>query len=195
MAATSSLYRLLATQSPAYAAKMIHAVASAPVVDRERLLLSRAAGHVVLDVGATGPMHDGLKDVARRVYGIDRADGDGIVGFDLDDVSQPILPEFPDVELVVCGEVIEHLSNPGWFLTRLRRQYQVETIITVPNAFGAVGHREILRGYEHVNRDHVAWYSYTTMAELLRRVGYVIERWGWYRGQPLTAEGLVFMVR
>jgi 2-polyprenyl-3-methyl-5-hydroxy-6-metoxy-1,4-benzoquinol methylase len=176
--------------SPEYAAKMLHAVPDAEVVDRAKFILERCKGQVVLDVGASGPMHEAIAKVAGKVYGIDRQDGDGIVGIDLDDYHAQ-LPVFADVTRIVCGEVLEHLSNPGWFLKRLRAAYRCETIITVPNAFAEAGRGQLKRGTEVVNRDHVAWYSYKTLSVLLERHGYTVKEFYWYHGQPYTAEGLI----
>lgn len=195
---------------PVYAAKMLHAVPDAQVVDRKAFILEWCKGRVVLDVGATGPLHDAIVKVASRVYGIIRPGwfsqsepyftGDkDVVAFDLDDIRADELPKFPwphptddpPVDLVVCGELLEHLSNPGWFLKRLRAAYRCETIITVPNAFAEAGRGQLKRGIEVVNRDHVAWYSYKTLSVLLERHGYDIKGFWWYNGQPYTAEGLI----
>lgn len=176
--------------SPEYAAKMLHAVPDAEVVDRAKFILERCKGQVVLDVGASGPMHEAIVKVAAKVYGIDRQDGDGVVGIDLDDYHAA-LPVFADVTRIVCGEVLEHLSNPGWFLKRLRAAYRCETIITVPNAFAEAGRGQLKRGTEVVNRDHVSWYSYKTLSVLLERHSYVVNGFWWYNGQPYTAEGLI----
>jgi hypothetical protein len=175
---------------PEYAKKMLHAVPDAEVVDRAAFILERCKGQVVLDVGASGPMHAALVTASAKVYGIDRENGAGVVGIDLDDYYAD-LPVFADVTRVVCGEVLEHLSNPGWFLKRLRSAYRCETIITVPNAFAEAGRGQLKRGTEVVNRDHVAWYSYKTLSVLLERHGYDVREFYWYNGQPYTAEGLI----
>lgn len=182
--------------SAAYAAKMLHTVPAAPVVDRAGFLLDLCRGQRVLEFGASGPMHEKIKGVSAAYLGVDREAGDRVVAFDLDDVAQASLPA-PDVvpEIIVGGEVLEHLSNPGWFLTRLRRQYAgITTVLSVPNAFTDVGHAHILKGVENVNRDHVAWYSYRTLFTLLERAGYTRNTFAWYTGKPLTAEGLIVVM-
>lgn len=186
-----------------YAAKMLHAIPDAPVVDRAAFILKRCEGRRVLEFGASGPMHDAIVKTSSFALGVDLtashvaecsivACAHGcVIGFDLDDVSKTGLPGLsPDV--IVCGEVLEHLTNPGWFLRRLRKQYAgVPVIVTVPNAFCVAGSRRYLQGTENVNRDHVSWYSYTTITKLLEKCGYSVLDWAWYNGQPLTAEGLV----
>lgn len=181
-------------KTPEYIAKMLHRMPQTRVVDRVEFVLGRCLHQTVLHVGASGPFHEQMLQVAAKVHGIDRADGLNIVGFDLDDVSQPALPVFPGITRVVCGEVLEHLSNPGWFLTRLHRQYGgIPTYITVPNAFSSIASGHLRRGVENVNEDHVAWYSWKTMSVLLGRHGYTASEFYWYNGEPALAEGLVFV--
>lgn len=177
-------------------AKMMHEVPESETVDRAVFILTRVAGKRVLEFGASGPMHDGIVKAAAHVEGVDREPGDNIVGFDLDDICKERLPVderlWNDFEIIVCGELIEHLANPGYFLQRLRKQYLgVPVLITVPNAFSAVGLNHIKTGTENVNKDHVCFYSYTTLKELLRRYGYTIREHYWYGGPPYVAEGLI----
>lgn len=184
-------------KDPAYAAKMLHDVPESKVINREQFILERVTGKRVLEFGASGPMHDAIVKVAKETRGVDREDGPGVIGFNLDHVGFQFLPDMaggkPDV--IVCGEVIEHLSNPGWFLERLKQQFPgIPVIITVPNAFAQAGRKSILTGVENVNTDHVAWYSYKTLKTLLERAGYAIQEFYWYRGVPFLAEGLVVVV-
>jgi hypothetical protein len=178
--------------SPAYIAKMIHDLPEAETVDRAVFLLQKAAGKRVLEFGASGPMHDAIVKAAADVLGVDRDMGPGVIGFDLDDVSQYALPGH-EPEVIICGEVIEHLSNPGWFLTRLKRQFPgVPVVITVPNAFHP--QRKLKDGIEMVNRDHVAWYSPKTLRTLVERVGYRITEFAYYNGDGPTSEGLIAVI-
>lgn len=182
-----------AAVSEAYRQKQLHAVPEAPVVDRAAFILERVKGKRVLEFGASGPMHDAIVKVAFACAGVDRVDGPGVMGFDLDDVQQAGLPPSDaPVDLIVCGEVLEHLSNPGWFLTRLRRQFpSVPVLISVPNALSAASVKAVQSGTENVNIDHVCWYSYRTLRTLLERVGYSMTLAGWYNGTPRLAEGFI----
>jgi hypothetical protein len=171
--------------SAEYAAKMLHDV----------------AGKRVLEFGASGPMHEAIKQIASEYLGVDREDGDRIQGWDLDDVLDMDLPGYvygPEsktlraFDIIVCGEVLEHLSNPGWFLTRLKAQYAgTPVIITVPNAFSSAGYKWLAKGKENVNIDHVSWYSPRTLATLLSRAGYTYADLFYYNGEGPTAEGLI----
>jgi len=203
--------RLQTPSTAAYAEKMLHQIPEAAVVDREQFILEHCTGKRVLEFGASGPLHNAILKVAARVYGVDRVPGDHVIAFDLDDVTMQCLPPTTDghdpytfdhvpypetieFDVVVCGEILEHLANPGWFLTRLHKQFSsVPTIITVPNAFSDVARKHLANGTENVNRDHVCWYSFRTLKTLLGRAGYSDFSFAWYKGEPLTAEGLVVL--
>ncbi len=177
----------------AYAAKMFHPLTAGPVVDRLAFILGQCKGRKVLDIGATGHLHAGIVSVAEACYGISRYPAEGVVGLDLDDYASE-LPKYWGVEVVVIGEVLEHLSNPGQFLAKLHAAYACQKIFTVPNAFNSGGRKWIAKGTENVNVDHVAWYSQQTLRELLSRHGMLVDWWGWYNGEPGTAEGLIAVV-
>lgn len=176
--------------SPREKAKQFHAMPEAEVVDRTAFLLDRCRGRWVLDIGASGPLHSVIKAVAKKYQGIDRYAGDGVIGMDLDDVTADF-PKFWGVEVVICGEVLEHLSNPGYFLDRLNKTYALTTIFTTPNAYSDVARNWALRGQENVNIDHIAWHSPRTLRTLLGRHGYTIDEFYWYRGRPGFSEGMI----
>jgi hypothetical protein len=192
----ASLFQPQAALPPDYVAKMMHRVPDAPVVDREAFILERCAGRRVLELGASGALHARLVTDALAVIGIDRHAADGVIGFDLDDVTQPQLPVdalFP--EIIVAGEVLEHLGNPGYLLQRCRRQYTCPLIVTVPNAFSDIARKHMLKGTENVNVEHVSWYSWHTLRTLAQRVGYDVAEMAWYHGEPRTAEGLIVLLK
>lgn len=186
-------------QTPEYVAKMMHDVPEATVVDRAKFILERCAGKRVLEFGATGALQLLIRQAASAYLGVDReSDSDrGVVGFDLDETAiRHKLPYMEKPDVIVCGEVLEHLSNPGYFLDRLKSLYlDAPVIITVPNAFTEVGLKHIRDGIENVNVDHTCWFSYRTLRTLLERYGYAIDQFHWYTGQPFTAEGLIMVTK
>ena len=181
--------------SAAYAAKMLHALPETKVVaDRIAYLVEHCKGKRVVEFGASGKASEAVRAAAAQFFGVDRAASDGVVAFDLDEVEQFLLLPAPtfDPDIIVCGEVLEHLSNPGWFLTRLKKQFVgVPLLITVPNAFSSCAQRWLAKGFENCNKDHVAWYSPKTIAVLLERAGYVPADLAYYNGTGPTAEGLI----
>ena len=177
--------------NPDYAKKMIHQVPELPTVkDRAAYLIAKAKDRVVLDIGCTGPISLAIRKAAKGYYGIDKVAADGIEAVELDH-RPDLMPVHEDVDLVIASEVLEHLSNPGYFLLALQKLYcGVETYITVPNA----GAYSVKDGCELVNAEHVCWYSYQTLKALLTRYEFKIEESRWFNGPPFKAEGIIMRV-
>jgi hypothetical protein len=189
------------SQDSAYRAKMMHEIPETKVLDRVKFVQAKTGGQRVLEFGASGPVQKLVREGSAYYLGTDLHGNEAanVVPFDLDDVTQQILPgsELDEVggpTIIFCGEIIEHLTNPGWFLTRLKRQYPgVPVLITVPNGLSNLADHHLKNGIENVNIDHVAWYSWRTIKTLLNRVGYEIKEFYWYNGSPRFAEGLIVL--
>jgi ubiquinone/menaquinone biosynthesis C-methylase UbiE len=104
---------------------------------------------------------------------------------DLERLDEAAMDETFDV--IVAGEIIEHLYNPGLFLRGIQRFMHAETrlLITTINAY--CGFRlawYALRGkggkQEPVHPDHVAYYSYSTLSLLLERHGLTVDSFLFY---------------
>lgn len=177
------------------------------LVRRLDYLCHLAAGASVLHLGCTAApytkqnlangnlLHARLEQVADHVTGVDN-DEDGInelreLGFG--DLILADLERLEDCELsreydlIIAGEVIEHLNDPGRFLRGLRKHMQSSTrlAITTINAYcGMRFFQYALRGKggaaEPVHPDHVAYYSYRTLKLLLERNGYIVESFYFY---------------
>ena len=180
---------------PQYRDRYMHAVPAAPSVEREKAILGAVRGKVVLDIGYAGsPLHEAVRHVAARVYGVDCTEPQGAEYFK-QDLNYECIVALPDIQMILCGEVIEHLSNPGSFLDGLRRNYQCPLLLTVPNAFCSIGQHHMKRGFENVNLGHVAWYSWRTIKTLLERHGWSIDSFYWYGGTERFSEGLLVLAR
>lgn len=179
---------------PVYAAKYLHDVPPATVVDREEYVVQRVTGQRVLSLGGSGHLEQRLAAVTATLISVDRVwQDDRTIVVDLDTVPERIGQFAGSVDLVLCGEVLEHLSNPGRLLDAVRA-LAVPVIVTAPNAFSATSRQWLQRAKENVNAEHVAWYSHRTLKTLLERHGFTIVEFHWYKGRPLYAEGLVFYV-
>jgi len=185
--------------SAEYFQKMMHDVPEAPVVDRVKFILAmcRTAPKQVLNLGSSsGDLAAQIISLSPSAVGVDKLPGPfTTIDCDLDECPQVIKMRCGDtIGLVVAGEILEHLANPGRLLQVLR-DLHCPVVITVPNAFSDVVRQTMInRHRENVNIDHVAWYSYRTMKTLIERYGFTIREWAWYKGLPLTAEGLIFVV-
>jgi len=144
-------------------------------------------------------LHTDLESSARQVYGFDfdqagldilaERGSTNLFRADLEKLDEVSLSETFDV--IVAGEMIEHLNNPGLFLTGIRRFMNADTrlLLTTVNAY--CGMRFIwygLRGkrgeQEPVHPDHVAYYSYSTLSELVKRHALSVESFSFYDVGP-----------
>lgn len=87
------------------------------------------------------------------------------------------LPSNNKYDVIVCGELIEHLDNPGMMLAGIKKFMHSESvlIVTTPNAFRERWVRLAWMGEESktfLNDQHVCWYSFHTLRQLLERYGY-----------------------
>ncbi len=178
-----------------------------PVVERATYLREICRDREVLHLGCTNwPfreqsagddrfIHFALLETAKEVWGIDgdqegldalTAEGvDRLVRGDLENLRDAPIDRTFDV--VIAGEVIEHLPNPGLFLDGVRRFLRPDSILVITTvnaycilrvaAYGMLG-----RGgtNEPVHPDHVAYYSYATLAKLLEKCGFVPGRFLFY---------------
>lgn len=177
------------------------------LVQRLELIKSTCAGKKVLHLGCTNwpytqdaieagtLLHKDLAEVSRELYGLD-FDQEGIdmlasKGFD--NLFQADLEKLNEVDLnetfdvIIAGEMIEHLNNPGLFLHGIKRFMNRETqlVITTINAYS--GMRFFVYGLrgrggwlEPVHPDHVAYYSYSTLKLLLDRHSFHVANFLFY---------------
>lgn len=174
-----------------------------PLVNRVEHILDRCRQQRVLHLGCTnwpyteGSLRDGsllhleLNKVAGELWGLDQDQAgldvlaargiSRLIRADLERLDELALDQPFDV--IVAGEIIEHLSNPGRFLSGVQRLMSRETLLllTTINAYGGV--RAVvyaLRGrggrLEPVHPDHVAYYSYSTLQHLITRHDLAVER-------------------
>lgn len=177
------------------------------IVQRIDFIKKMSVGKKVLHLGCTNYpytedsiknemlLHFDLGKTAADLYGFDfdEAGLDVLRKHDVKNLYRADLEKLEDVALdetfdvIIAGEMIEHLSNPGLFLKGIKRFMRKDTklIITTINAYSAM--RFViyaLRGKGGVNEpvhpDHVFYYSYSTLKLLLERENYTIEQFLFY---------------
>ena len=124
-----------------------------------------------------------------REHGCDHlAQADLLIATDWDRIWNQ-LPWRP--EIIVAGELIEHLDAPGQILRLCadRMEPSSELYITVPNAFSAKGIIHMMSGREKVAPDHVAYYSQQNLFELARRNGLTVKNIRYYRNREEDWKG------
>jgi|JRYF01.1.fsa_nt_gb 2-polyprenyl-3-methyl-5-hydroxy-6-metoxy-1,4-benzoquinol methylase len=157
---------------------------------RIEIITERVAGKRVLDIGCvdhTAEMEQG----EFWLHGHIRRNAAQTLGLDLeaDEVAKLVARGYDVVcgdaeevdlgrtfEVVVAGELIEHLSSPGRFLRNAHRHLEPGglLLLTTPNAFYPKRLLEIVRGRRaQVHPQHVSWYCPQTLAAAVRRAGFV----------------------
>lgn len=175
-------------------------------------LISRCRGKVVLHLGCIGITEGSVEEKLRAmreqrvIHALIREHSTQVVGIDYDrqtvdelrklgyseivygDVTR--LKEVPvdgTFDIVVCGDLIEHLSNPGDMLEGIKRFVtdRSDIIITTPNAFGGLHFFRYLAGKYWEGDDHVLSFQAYTLENLLKRHGYTVtEVWTCYNRPP-----------
>jgi SAM-dependent methyltransferase len=192
------------------------------LVDRLETIKNYCKGKKVLHLGCSNSpytaaslasdslLHFELKKVASELYGFDFDDeglkllsDQGTLNLfkaDLEHLENVEMDETFDV--IVAGEMIEHLNNPGLFLHGIKRFMNEETqlVITTINAFS--GMRFFWYGFtknhgrnEPVHPDHVAYYSYSTLTLLLKRHGLNVSKFMFYDVGAEHRPGMRFILK
>ncbi|HEX9653127.1 MAG TPA: class I SAM-dependent methyltransferase [bacterium] len=206
------------------------------VVFRQRFLEEYVKDKVVLDLGSVE--HDLYRDNikkgrwlfaclqknAKRIVGIDflkeaiaelTVQGYDIRYGDVENLEQLEVNE--DFDLIIAGELIEHLPNPGMFLRSIRKFMapKTELVLTTPNAFGFIRFPDALIRRERTRHDHMAYYSTQTLKQLLELHGYEVKeilfysfisgkkrsvflsyvRKFWFSLFPYLSDGLIFIAK
>jgi SAM-dependent methyltransferase len=181
------------------------------VVNRVKFIKEQCQGKKVLHLGCTNYpytaesleqnclLHSDLAKISKELYGfdfdqkgLDILSENGTKNLylaDLEKLDEVNLDEIFDV--IIAGEMIEHLSNVGLFLRGIKRFMNKNTklIITTINAYGALRFAIYgLRGNggkkEFVHPDHVAYYSYSTLNLVISRENLVVKDFYFYEIGP-----------
>lgn len=164
---------------------------------RWRFILDRCKGRSVLHLGFVGEtdgslekklqafgdgqiLHTHLARVASEVVGLDRDERavqtiqskfgeSGLIVGDVEHLDQ--LPLHGSFDVILFGDLIEHLSSPGCALEGIRRfmDPNSELIVSTPNAFGLLANIRFTLGRFREGSEHVAAYSQFTLPALLAR--------------------------
>lgn len=80
-------------------------------------------------------------------------------------------------DVIVAGEILEHLSNPGKALDSIHAVTKLYTklVLTVPNAYSFKGFCRALLKHELIHPDHTLYHSPHTLKALLERHGFSVD--------------------
>jgi 2-polyprenyl-3-methyl-5-hydroxy-6-metoxy-1,4-benzoquinol methylase len=189
------------------------------VRERNLWLREQCSGKKVLHVGCVDAgllgdrteegtlLHAQLEGVCAGLVGVD-VDSEGVaamkqMGFTnlfTVDVSkspstmvQAVKDSIGGCDVILCGEVLEHVPNMGSFLSGIHeigRAFGAKTIVTVPNAFSIRLMAGILTGIEWVHPDHKCYFSSITMRTLLSQSGFSVQRMFFYTNPAHSSSAL-----
>lgn len=157
-------------------------------LNRNEYLRDLAKGKRVLHIGCSDfpitqqridegtLLHQSLADSAESIVGIDLSE-EGIETlkkygfrnvFEMDAEDLKISNKF---DLILAGDVLEHLSNPGLFLQHARKLLHSngELVIGVPSAHTLNNLKVWFLGREEVHTDHTFYFSPKTISSLCSR--------------------------
>lgn len=175
--------------------EMVHRLPPAMLVDRFEFLRDLGAGRRVVHVGfvdagcaganaqAGAWLHEHLARDARELIGLDvdaagvgraRAQGYEAHVVDCRDAESVRALGLAPADVVIAGEIIEHLDDAGAFLDGLHVLLADGGLlaVTTPNATGLVNAFASLANYEVNHPDHVTMFTCRTLDAMLRRHGW-----------------------
>lgn len=154
-------------------------------------------------------LHSKLLEVANRVVGIDylaeevdkikKKYGYEVYSADVMYLNEVMLDDKFDV--IICGELIEHVENPGLMLDGIKKFMHKSSIlvITTPNPWRKLWINNMNSGIEEdkwLNKEHVSWYSFQTLKQLLERKGYYELKYQYYISETSnTIYNRFFLIR
>jgi 2-polyprenyl-3-methyl-5-hydroxy-6-metoxy-1,4-benzoquinol methylase len=170
------------------------------LVDRVHRIRELCEDKRVLDVGCCAHgefsgrgrstfLHREIATVAKELVGLDndrdaveamQREGFRVICGDAERLEESRIEDF---DIVVAGEIIEHLSNPGLFLEGARALLRSDGlfIATVPNAWSFTRLKQLRKGIDDAlwtHDQHTCWYSKATIQFLLRRFDFEIVELG-----------------
>lgn len=175
--------------------EMVHRLPKAQAVERIPHLAALAAGKRVIHVGFVDAGYQEMNTAAGTwLHAHLAASASSLVGIDLDESGVDMAKEagyeayvvdcrdpeavaalgIEPADLVIAGEVIEHLDDPGAFLQGLHPLVKPtgRLVITTPNASGLLNSAAALVGAEINHPDHVVMFSWRTLTNLMSRHGW-----------------------
>jgi SAM-dependent methyltransferase len=115
-----------------------------------------------------------------EAYAVDAQSPEAVAGLELE-----------SADVVIAGEIVEHLDAPGPFLRAMRELIVPGglLVVTTPNAYRLLNFLAPVGGVELVHPDHTAWHSPHTLAKLLARSGWELEGAAYYQNPAPSIGG------
>lgn len=179
------------------------------VSDRQELITGYCKGKNVLHLGCAdaGLTEEAIKignflqskiaKVANFVIGIDndlkgleimeqyKNNNERYLHLNIENINSSVIKD--DIDIIIAGELLEHMSCPGKFLENIHSFMHVKNakmMLTVPNAFNLRHMFGIWDGKEYVHPDHNYYFSYFTIKHFCDKYKLSIEKAYTYYSSP-----------
>jgi len=178
----------------------------AKVVERDSAIIDMCRDKEVLHLGCAdypysyeqhhrnGLFHEKLSCVSKRLVGIDSSKAGidflrslGYKNLYVGDVEdEQTFAAKGKFDIIIAGEILEHLSNVGRFFDNIITTMHEESllVISVPNAHAIKSFIRVFFKSELVHPDHVYYFSPATIEHLCKRYGAEIVRYYYYFSRP-----------
>lgn len=169
------------------------------LIDRDNFILDNCRNKKVLHLGCTDGkalkekidknslLHIKIKDVARDLWGID-IDGVGIKKMQDLGISRLILGNIEQIDkirelegenfdVIIAGEIVEHLDNVGLFLEKIKKLFSKNTvmIVSIPNCYSLQHFLFVFFKKELVHDEHNCSFSFVNLMNLFEKFSYTIK--------------------
>lgn len=178
------------------------------VKNREDVILPLCKGKDVLDVGCVGGitsrvnpdwLHGKICEVAVSCTGLDIS-REGVkmlrkLGYNVVYGNAETINLGKKFDVIVAGEVLEHISNQGKFFDNMRKHLRNDgvMILTTPNALSFVYPLQCLFTSVEASPDHVMFHTEETLESISRQHGWVLEDICYWKANPKNLKGKIFV--
>ena len=128
-------------------------------------------------------LHGVIKNEAESVLGVDYLEKEVEElkrrGFNVVCANVETMELGDKYDLIVAGDLIEHLNNFGLFLDRVRNHLKSDGIfiLTTPNPVNPMRFFSVLlRGEAGANSEHTCWFTEQVLRQLIERYGMRIDK-------------------
>jgi len=152
-------------------------------------IMSFVARKIVLDLGCVrhsiaeteklGWLHGEIKNTAQRVVGVDYLEQPVLElkqrGYEVVCANVEVMQLGERFDVVVAGDLIEHLNNFGKFIERVKDHLKPDGVfvMTTPNPVNPLRFISVLfRGEAGANPEHTCWFTERVLRQLFERYGF-----------------------
>lgn len=152
-----------------------------PYINRKKVLDLGCVQHDLSNINNPNWLHGNIVKHAKTVLGVDclenevkvlKEQGLNVICANVEEITLD-----DKFEVIVAGDLIEHLPNPGRFLERV---YDLLTpdgifLVTTPNPVHFMRFIQLfLRGRVTVNSEHTCWFNEEVLLQLAGRYGFEV---------------------